>query len=203
MFSEHSSVQKRSTPLKRALIRETRHSRDGSTSSRNKNKVPFEFSVSTDETSPSESSLNKVSLRKRDKQRNVGFSVNKRQKCNSKRFVKRTTQQTGKNFAERKIFVFRRFSSTENFDEQIEFPLNNQLRQKLEEMFNNRPSRYDFLDLNKDEKVSGDQRLENLKDRLRQCQQVFFNLRLALTKIDSQRKVFLRQKLSTTPNVEN
>ena len=43
-----------------------------------------------------------------------------------------------------------------------------------------------------DETIIGDNRLEHLKDRLRQCQKVFFNLHTALTKIDTQRDVFLR-----------
>ena len=45
-----------------------------------------------------------------------------------------------------------------------------------------------------DNNLTGDQRLAHLKDRMRQCQKVFFNLKDALTKIEKQRKLFLRRQ---------
>ena len=76
-------------------------------------------------------------------------------------------------------------------------------------MFKHRSSRYNFLDLSKifiyfllkielklslDNNLTGDRRLAHLKDRMRQCQKVFFNLKGALTKIEKQRKIFLRRQ---------
>lgn len=48
-----------------------------------------------------------------------------------------------------------------------------------------------------DNNLTGDRRLAHLKDQMRQCQRVFFNLKNALTKIEKQRRLFLRrQKLA-------
>ncbi|CAF4906839.1 unnamed protein product, partial [Rotaria socialis] len=55
------------------------------------------------------------------------------------------------------------------------------LRQQVDNMFKNRSSRYNFLDLNSN--LTGDNRLVHLKDRMRQCQRVFFNLKSALRKV--------------------
>jgi hypothetical protein len=59
-----------------------------------------------------------------------------------------------------------------------------------------------------DESITGDRRLQHLTDRLRQCQQVFFNLQLALTTIEKQRHLFLEQErlsrmLKSTANTHN
>jgi hypothetical protein len=79
----------------------------------------------------------------------------------------------------------------------------------LKEMFKHRPSRYNFLDLSKtncraffrlsllvivDNNLAGDERIAHLKDRMRECQKVFFNLKSALVKVEKQRKVFLRKQ---------
>jgi len=45
-----------------------------------------------------------------------------------------------------------------------------------------------------DNNLTGDKRLAHLKDRMRQCQKVFFNLKSALTKIEKQRRLFLRRQ---------
>lgn len=86
------------------------------------------------------------------------------------------------------------------------------MRQQLKEMFKHRPSRYDFLDLSKiqnktqplsilsrfdlclDNTLTGDERITHLKDRMRECQKVFFNLKSALVKIEKQRKIYLRKQ---------
>jgi hypothetical protein len=47
-----------------------------------------------------------------------------------------------------------------------------------------------FLDNN----LNGDERITHLKDRMRECQKVFFNLKSALVKIEKQRKIFLRKQ---------
>ncbi len=87
------------------------------------------------------------------------------------------------------------------------------MRQQLKDMFKHRPSRYNFLDLSKincfiqilitclffslfylDNNLTGDERISHLKDHMRECQKVFFNLKSALVKIEKQRKVFLRKQ---------
>ena len=85
------------------------------------------------------------------------------------------------------------------------------MRQQLKDMFKHRPSRYNFLDLSKinlnsyinylfvflsylDNNLNGDERINHLKDRMRDCQKVFFNLKGALVKIEKQRKVYLRKQ---------
>jgi hypothetical protein len=45
-----------------------------------------------------------------------------------------------------------------------------------------------------DNNLTGDNRLIHLKDRMRQCQKVFFNLKSALNKIEKQRQIFLRRQ---------
>ena len=45
-----------------------------------------------------------------------------------------------------------------------------------------------------DNNLTGDRRLADLKDRMRQCQKVFFNLKSALTKVEKQRRIFLRRQ---------
>ena len=85
------------------------------------------------------------------------------------------------------------------------------LRQQLENMFKNQSSRYNFLDLSMiylsflcknificclDNDITGDDRLNHLKDRMKQCQKVFINLKSALTKVEKQRKIFLRRQKS-------
>ena len=60
-------------------------------------------------------------------------------------------------------------------------------------MFKHRTSRYNFLD-HLDDTLTGNQRLMHVKDRLRQCQAVFLNLKMALTKIEKQRILFLRRQ---------
>ena len=81
----------------------------------------------------------------------------------------------------------------ENAHDESHLPLNNNLRQQLEEMFKHRASRYNFLD-QLDDTLTGNQRLMHVKDRLRQCQAVFLNLKMALTKIEKQRILFLRRQ---------
>jgi uncharacterized membrane protein (DUF106 family) len=52
-----------------------------------------------------------------------------------------------------------------------------------------------------DNNLTGDERIAHLKDRMRECQKVFFNLKNALGKIEKQRKVFIRKQkpvLNTT-----
>lgn len=93
------------------------------------------------------------------------------------------------------------------------------MRQQLKDMFKHRTSRYNFLDLSNvtidlqstelirksilDNTLTGDERIGHLKDKMRDCQKVFFNLKSALVKIEKQRKVFLRKQKSllqlTTP----
>ncbi len=93
--------------------------------------------------------------------------------------------------------------------------MNITLRQQLEDMFKNRSSRYNFLDLSKisiefsnknifclDNDITGDDRLAHLKDRMRQCQKVFINLKSALTKVEKQRKLFLRRQKSLGINLK-
>jgi len=80
----------------------------------------------------------------------------------------------------------------ENEDFRSNSPINGTLRQQLDEMFKHRSSRYNFLDLHNN--LTGDRRLSHLKDRMRQCQKAFFNLKSALTKIEKQRKIFLRRQ---------
>ncbi len=93
------------------------------------------------------------------------------------------------------------------------------MRQQLKDMFKHRPSRYNFLDLSKikflfeaffffyylDNNLTGDERITHLKDRMRDCQKVFFNLKSALVKIEKQRKIFLRKQkpiiTTTTPSM--
>ncbi|CAF0937807.1 unnamed protein product [Adineta steineri] len=82
----------------------------------------------------------------------------------------------------------------ENEDIRSNSLINITLNQQLEDMFKNRTSRYNFLDLDTDK--TGDDRLVHLKDRMRQCQKVFLNLKHALTKIEKQRRVFLRRQKS-------
>lgn len=93
-------------------------------------------------------------------------------------------------------------------DFHVNSPVNTTLRQQLEDMFKDRTSRYNFLDLSKlrlvrvrihlrislDNNLTGDRRLAHLKDQMRQCQKVFFNLKSALTRIEKQRKIFLRRQ---------
>ncbi len=110
------------------------------------------------------------------------------------------------------------YLDNENEDFRSNSPINITLRQQLEDMFKNRSSRYNFLHLSKiiclflnknnflylDNDLTGDPRLTHLKDRMRQCQKVFFNLKSALTKIEKQRKLFLRrQKLLNTQPTTN
>ncbi|UJR21352.1 hypothetical protein I4U23_024445 [Adineta vaga] len=102
----------------------------------------------------------------------------KRYRIGGKRGGKRTVNQT----------------DNENEDSHVNSLVNSTLRQQLEDMFKNRTSRYNFLDLNND--ITGDDRLAHLKDHMRQCQKVFLNLKSALTKIEKQRKVFLRRQKS-------
>jgi uncharacterized membrane protein (DUF106 family) len=45
-----------------------------------------------------------------------------------------------------------------------------------------------------DNNLTGDERITHLKDHMRECQKVFFNLKSALVKIEKQRKVFLRKQ---------
>jgi hypothetical protein len=70
-------------------------------------------------------------------------------------------------------------------------------------LIKHRPSRYNFLDLNNN--LTGDERITHLKDRMRDCQKVFFNLKSALVKIEKQRKLFLRKQkpiITTTPIIQ-
>ena len=51
-----------------------------------------------------------------------------------------------------------------------------------------------------DNNLTGDERITHLKDRMRECQKVFSNLKSALGKIEKQRRGFLRkQKPILTP----
>jgi len=105
----------------------------------------------------------------------------------------------------------------ENEDYRSNSPSNMTMRQQLKDMFKHRPSRYNFLDLSKikflfesffffyylDNNLTGDERITHLKDRMRDCQKVFFNLKSALVKIEKQRKLFLRKQkpiITTTPS---
>ena len=45
-----------------------------------------------------------------------------------------------------------------------------------------------------DNNLTGDERINHLKDRMRECQKVFFNLKSALVKVEKQRKIFLRKQ---------
>ncbi|CAF4451792.1 unnamed protein product, partial [Rotaria socialis] len=90
----------------------------------------------------------------------------------------------------------------ENEDYRSNSPSNITMRQQLKDMFKHRPSRYNFLDLNNN--LAGDERITHLKDRMRECQKVFFNLKSALVKIEKQRKIFVRKQkpiISTTPTI--
>ncbi len=54
-----------------------------------------------------------------------------------------------------------------------------------------------------DNNLAGDERITHLKDRMRECQKVFFNLKTALIKIEKQRRGFLRKQkpiLTPTPS---
>lgn len=106
----------------------------------------------------------------------------------------------------------------ENDDYRSSSPSNVTMRQQLKDMFKHRPSRYNFLDLSRrrklewtiwlkrfvcclDNNLGGDERINHLKDRMRECQKAFFNLKSALVKVEKQRKGFLRKQkpiLSTT-----
>lgn len=50
-----------------------------------------------------------------------------------------------------------------------------------------------------DNNLTGDERIAHLKDRMRECQKVFFNLKSALVKIEKQRKIFLRKQKPILP----
>ncbi|CAF1095607.1 unnamed protein product [Rotaria sordida] len=89
----------------------------------------------------------------------------------------------------------------ENEDFHLNSPMNATLRQQLEDMFKHRSSRYNFLDLNSN--LTGDNRLAHLKDHMRQCQKVFFNLRSALKKIEKQRKIFVRRQKLPNPEIRS
>ncbi|CAF1231886.1 unnamed protein product [Didymodactylos carnosus] len=84
----------------------------------------------------------------------------------------------------------------ENDDFLSNSPANNTIRQQLEEMFKNCPSRYNFVELNNN--LDGEERLQHIKDKMRECQKVFFNLRNALTKVESQRKMFVKKMVQKT-----
>ena len=106
----------------------------------------------------------------------------------------------------------------ENEDLRSSSPSSITMRQQLKDMFKHRPSRYNFLELSKieldrrscprehgfplDNNLAGDDRISHLKDRMRDCQKVFFNLKSALVKVEKQRKAFLRKQkpISTTPS---
>lgn len=45
-----------------------------------------------------------------------------------------------------------------------------------------------------DNNLTGDERINHLKDRMRECQKAFFNLKSALVKVEKQRKGFLRKQ---------
>ncbi|CAF3958747.1 unnamed protein product, partial [Rotaria magnacalcarata] len=87
----------------------------------------------------------------------------------------------------------------ENEDLHLNSPMSATLRQQLDNMFKNRSSRYNFLDLNSN--LTGDNRLAQLKDRMRQCQKVFFNLKSALRKVEKQKKVFVRRQKSSNTEI--
>ncbi|CAF0723859.1 unnamed protein product [Adineta ricciae] len=110
----------------------------------------------------------------------------KRYRLNGKRGGKRTINPT----------------DNENEDYHTNSSVNLTLREQLEDMFKSRPSRYNFLDLNND--ITGDERLAHLKDRMRQCQKVFLNLKSALTRVEKQKRLFIRrQKLTTAQSTTN
>jgi len=91
----------------------------------------------------------------------------------------------------------------ENEDYRSNSPSNMTMRQQLKDMFKHRPSRYNFLDLNNN--LTGDERIAHLKDRMRECQKVFFNLKSALVKVEKQRKGYLRKQkpiITTTPIIQ-
>ncbi len=58
-----------------------------------------------------------------------------------------------------------------------------------------------------DNNLTGDERITHLKDRMRDCQKVFFNLKSALVKIEKQRKGYLRKQkpilTTTSPSIFN
>ncbi|CAF4653716.1 unnamed protein product [Rotaria socialis] len=87
----------------------------------------------------------------------------------------------------------------ENEDLHLNSPMSATLRQQVDNMFKNRSSRYNFLDLNSN--LTGDNRLVHLKDRMRQCQRVFFNLKSALRKVEKQKKIFVRRQKSSNAEI--
>ena len=54
-----------------------------------------------------------------------------------------------------------------------------------------------------DNNLTGDNRLAHLRDRMRDCQKVFFNLKSALIKIEKQRKAFIRRQKTSNEEMRS
>ncbi|CAF0794084.1 unnamed protein product [Rotaria sordida] len=169
---------------KRRSLREPNNVKDSSLSAKKKTKLDIGNIINTDISTDYITNVDQTSTRSNSTEQQFPESTTtKRCRPPGRRGGKKSINQ----------------QEYENEDYRSSSPSNITMRQQLKDMFKHRPSRYNFLDLNNN--LTGDERITHLKDRMRECQKVFFNLKSALVKIEKQRKIFLRKQkpiLTTT-----
>ncbi|CAF3683799.1 unnamed protein product [Rotaria sp. Silwood1] len=169
---------------KRRSLREPNNAKDLSVSAKKKTKLEIGNLINSDIGTDYITNIDQISTRSNSTEQQITETTTiKRCRPPGRRGGKRSVNQ----------------QEYENEDYRSSSPSNITMRQQLKDMFKHRPSRYNFLDLNNN--LTGDERITHLKDRMRECQKVFFNLKSALVKIEKQRKIFLRKQkpiLTTT-----
>ncbi|CAF0962139.1 unnamed protein product [Adineta ricciae] len=162
---------------KRRTLREPNSTKDTSASAKKRTKLDHGAALSIDLGGDNNSNGDQTPTRSNSTEQQASDNAtNKRHRTAGRRGGKRSANQP----------------EYENEDYRSSSPSNMTMRQQLKDMFKHRPSRYNFLDLNNN--LTGDERITHLKDRMRDCQKVFFNLKSALVKIEKQRKAFLRKQ---------
>ncbi|CAF2874955.1 unnamed protein product [Rotaria sp. Silwood2] len=172
---------------KRRSLRESNTAKDLSVSTKKKTKLDIGNLINTDIGTDYITNIDQTSTRSNSTEQQLTESTTtKRCRPPGRRGGKKSVNQ----------------QEYENEDYHSNSPSNITMRQQLKDMFKHRPSRYNFLDLNNN--LTGDERITHLKDRMRECQKVFFNLKSALVKIEKQRRIFLRKQkpiLTTTATI--
>ncbi|CAF1536460.1 unnamed protein product, partial [Adineta steineri] len=162
---------------KRRSLREPNNTKDLSTSAKKRTKLDNGTCLNTD------LGTDNISNNEQTPTRSNSTEQQLTENTTTKRY-RPSGRRGGKKFVNQQEY--------ENEDYRSSSPSNITMRQQLKDMFKHRPSRYNFLDLNNN--LTGDERISHLKDRMRECQKVFFNLKSALVKIEKQRKGFLRKQ---------